>query len=324
MRKQQAVWRLISNSLQRQIPVMLLYVLQSSGSSPGRQGFLMAVNILGEMQGSIGGGIMEHKFVETAKEKLSQQTQTIDLKQQFHDKKAAKNQSGMICSGEQTLLLYLIRKTDAVFIGQILECLNTNQNGLLRLSPKGLEFDKYPPEKDFYFSLKNETDWVYEEKIGYKNYLYIIGGGHCSLALCKLMSEMDFYIHVFEERLELNTLTKNDYAHEKTVVNDYSELKNLISSGDNHYVVLMTVGYRTDDAALKALLEKDFKYLGVLGSQAKIKEMFGSYVEAGISAERLRKIYSPIGIQIKSQTPEEIAISIAAEIIKVKNAAVNC
>ena len=63
-------WNLIWQSLERTVPVMLLYVLESKGSSPGRRGFFMAVNAKGEMEGSIGGGIMEHKFVELAKERL--------------------------------------------------------------------------------------------------------------------------------------------------------------------------------------------------------------------------------------------------------------
>ena len=67
MMKQQAAWRLISNSIKQDIPVMLLYVLESKGSSPGRKGFMMAVNRDGAMEGSIGGGIMEHKFIELEK-----------------------------------------------------------------------------------------------------------------------------------------------------------------------------------------------------------------------------------------------------------------
>jgi xanthine dehydrogenase accessory factor len=321
MRKQQAVWKLISSSLQLNIPVMLLYVLKSSGSSPGRQGFLMAVNNQGEMEGSIGGGIMEHKFVEMAKEQLSQHTQIVTVKQQFHDKKAAKNQSGMICSGEQTILLYTVKPTEVQYIDQIISSLNDNKNGLLRLSPQGLQFSDDTTDKDYFFSMKTETDWLYEEKTGYKNHLFIIGGGHCSMAFSRLMYLMDFYIHIYDNRPELNTLANNDYVHEKTLVNDYSELKDLICSGTNHYVIIMTFGYRTDDAALKALIDKNFKYLGLLGSKKKIAEMFNSYISSGIATpERLKKIHSPVGIQIKSQTPEEIAVSIAAEIIKVKNA----
>ena len=109
MNKDLIIWRLIINSLKQNTPVMLLYVLESKGSSPGRQGFFMAVNANGEMEGSIGGGIMEHKFVEMAKEKLKaagNELRDAGIRKQLHDKSAAKNQSGMICSGEQTILLY--------------------------------------------------------------------------------------------------------------------------------------------------------------------------------------------------------------------------
>src|SRR5678809_430476 len=90
------VWRQISKCLAENIPVMLLYVLESKGSSPGRQGFFMAVNAKGEMEGSIGGGMMEHKFVEMAKEKLGAQNSQYGVRKQVHDKTAVKDQSGMI------------------------------------------------------------------------------------------------------------------------------------------------------------------------------------------------------------------------------------
>src|ERR1043165_1596774 len=112
MQKQLQVWNLINKSLGKNIPVMLLYVLESKGSSPGRQGFFMAVNAKGDMQGSIGGGIMEHKFVEMAREQLrvvSDELRAPDLRKQVHNKSAAKNQSGMICSGEQTIFLFKLK-----------------------------------------------------------------------------------------------------------------------------------------------------------------------------------------------------------------------
>jgi xanthine dehydrogenase accessory factor len=133
------------------------------------------------------------------------------------------------------------------------------------------------------------------------------------------MSALDFYIHLFEDREGLNTMETNNYVHEKTVVKGYSELSKLIPSGENNYVVIMTFGYRTDDIAVRGLLNKDFKYLGLLGSKKKIEKLFADYRKEGIDEIILKNIHSPIGIQIKSQTPEEIAVSIAAEIIKVKN-----
>ena len=169
------------------------------------------------------------------------------------------------------------------------------------------------------FEMKSEDDWLYKEKTGYKNHLFVIGGGHCALAFSKLMSSMDFYIRVYDERKNLKTMKENDSVHEKHVVNDYAELNKLIPSGNNHYVVIMTFGYRTDDVAVKALLDKQFRYLGLLGSQTKIEKMFDDYRNEGVSEEFLQMIHTPIGLPIKSQTPEEIAVSIAAEIIKIKN-----
>ena len=319
MNKQVSVWKFVKKSFEENIPVMLLYVLESSGSSPGRQGFFMAVNANKEMEGSIGGGIMEHKFVEMAKEKLQATSDKPQVRKQIHDKSAAKNQSGMICSGEQTIFLYRVNEKDIPHIDNLISTLEKNKNGTLHLSPERILFDDNVPSKNFEFNLKNEEEWKYKEKVGYKNHLYIVGGGHCALAFSKLMSTMDFYIHLFEDRNGLNTLEANNYVHEKKTVKDYFELAQLIPPGENNYVVVMTFGYRTDDIVVRALAGKYLKYFGLLGSKKKIEKMFTDYRSEGIAEETLKKIHSPIGIQIKSETPEEIAVSIAAEIIKVKN-----
>lgn len=332
MNKQLNVWNLVAGNLKQNTPVMLLYVLESSGSSPGRQGFFMAVNANGKMEGSIGGGIMEHKFVELAKEKLrniepawpagrqgTRNDEQGSIRKQVHDKSAAKDQSGMICSGEQTILLYPVQESDLEAIQKLISSLEQNKNGSLQLAPPGINFSENVPGKDFHFLMRSEDDWEYEEKTGYKNKLFIIGGGHCAMALSRLMSQMDFYIHVFDDRPHLKTMLQNEYAHEKKVLADYTELNGIIPPGDNHYVVIMTFGYRTDDIALKTLVKKEFKYIGLLGSKKKIEKMFNDYRDEGIDQKWLQRVHTPIGFDIKSQTPEEIAVSIAAQIIKVKN-----
>ncbi len=324
MHKQLKTWQLIAESLQQNIAVMLLYVLESNGSSPGRQGFCMAVNANGNMQGSIGGGIMEYKFVEMAKESLKLKAKSSKLKaqirKQFHDKIAAKNQSGMICSGDQTILIYLIKKDDQPTIKCIINCIENNKNGLLKFTPDRLFFDANNlPKNDFLFNQYSENEWLYEEKLGIKNRLFIIGGGHCSFALSRLFSTMDFYIQLFDERSELNTLELNEFVHEKHIVESYGTLDGIELQGNNNYVVIMTVGYRTDSIAIKTLINKPFKYIGVLGSSKKIEKLFTDLKQEGLTDDKISKIHSPIGIQIHSQTPEEIAISIAAEIIQIKN-----
>ena len=322
MKKQLKTWKFINDSLERSVPVMLLYVLQSRGSSPGRVGFCMAVNANGETEGSIGGGIMEHKFVEMAKDKLRHHQIECNVYQQMHDKDSVKNQSGMICSGEQSNLMYTVQAKDSAAINKLIICLQNNKAGTLRLSPYGIEFDKEVPEEVVRFDYQGEDEkgWIYEERIGFKNELNIVGAGHCALALSKVAATLDFYINLYDDRENLETYFLNEFAHKKTIIKDYAELKNLISSGNNTYVVVMTVGYRTDDIVVRSLFGKEFKYFGVLGSQKKIEKMFSVYRQEGMENNVLEKIHAPAGLAIKSQTPEEIAISIVAEIIRVKNA----
>ncbi|MFL5745841.1 MAG: XdhC family protein [Niastella sp.] len=320
MKKQVNIWQLINKSLQQQVPVMLLYVLQSEGSSPGRRGFFMAVNAAGETEGSIGGGIMEHKFIELAKDKLNTAQETLPaIRKQVHNKSAPANQSGMICSGEQTIWVYPVPASAINTIQCIIASLEQNKNGTLQLSPAGLQFTPDIPDTDFYFSMTSETDWLYREKTGYKNHLHVIGAGHCALALCRLMQSMEFYIHLYDDRSSLKTFLENEYAHEKKIITDYTELDELISGGNHQYIVVMTVGYRTDDVVIRTLWKKQFRYVGLLGSKSKIEKMFTDYRAEGVPDSVLQPIHAPVGIAIHSETPEEIAISIAAEIIREKN-----
>ncbi len=319
MQKELFTWQLIFESLRQQLSVMLLYVIESNGSSPGRQGFLMAVNQTGEISGSLGGGIMEHKFVELAKRKLLEKDSKPSLHQQIHNKAALQNQSGMICSGEQTILMYPLTVADKATVGDLISSLKNLKNGTLTLSLKKISFSADVPF-DNYSLTSDKEGFLLKVKTGYRQQLFIIGAGHCSLAFSKLMSSMDFYITLFENRPALNTLEQNNFVHEKIHLNDYSEVGNFIDEGINRYVVIMTNGYRDDDKALRALINKDFTYIGILGSKKKIEQMFASYENEGIQPGLINRIHAPAGIAIKSQTPDEIAISIAAEIISVKNA----
>jgi len=312
-------WEFIHDKLSASIDVILLYVLESKGSSPGRQGFNMAVAADNSFYGTIGGGIMEHKFVEMAKARLKENKGQSELYKQVHDKSSAKNQSGMICSGEQTIFLYSVQQPDLPDIERLLNSLQQNKNGSLQLTGEGISYSEKIPANDFVFEQKDEQHFLLTEKTGYKNKLHIIGGGHCALALSRLMRDMDFYITVYDERVGLNTMDQNMYAHEKKTIGSYEELGSLIEGGENVYIVVMTFGYRTDDLAVRALMEKKFRYTGLLGSKNKIAKMFAAYRQENMDEKLLNNIHSPIGLQIKSQTTAEIAVSIAAEIIAEKN-----
>ena len=320
MNKQLAVWKKIIAWLQIQIPVMLLYVVESRGSSPGRRGFIMAVSSEGDLEGSIGGGIMEHKFVELAKDILRSGDHSFSslVKKQVHDKSAARDQSGMICSGEQTVILYWVKDQDREAISNLVGSLEQFRRGSLELNPGGISFREIPSGRPFLWEHSSASEWLYTENTGYGQQLFIIGGGHCALALSKLVQGLDFFIHVYDHRNELNTLEQNVWAHSRMIVPDYTSMSDYIPEGPDHFVVIMTLGYRTDMEALKSLLAKSYYYLVLLGSKNKVEKMFEELIHDGIPEEILKTIHAPVGIDIKSETPEEIAISIAAELIREK------
>ncbi len=319
MSKELALWQFVAKQLKINEKVMLLVVVESTGSSPGRQGFKMAVNTGGGLCGSIGGGIMEIKLVELAKNFLKNSEDIPFLKKQIHHKNAPHDQSGMICSGEQTILFYTLLKEDLPTVRRIVYCLKNALPIVLKLTSHCFQvFENQKLIYPFYFISLDEMNFVFTENMGFKNELYIIGGGHCALALSELMSKMDFYIHLFDDRSDLNTLEKNRFVHQKHLV-DYDDIGVHIPSGNNVYVVVMTVGYRTDALVLRQLLDKKVRYLGVLGSTAKMKILLKDLENQDFTSDLLRGIHTPIGLNINSQTPEEIAVSIAAEIIGVKN-----
>ena len=99
----------------------------------------------------------------------------------------------------------------------------------------------------------------------------------------------------------------------------YKKAIKYIPEGDDIYVVIMTFAHKDDRKVLKRLLNKKVKYLGMMGSEEKVASIYAKLEEKGFSAKDLKHVDAPIGVSINSQTPDEIAISIAAKIIKVKN-----
>jgi xanthine dehydrogenase accessory factor len=318
VRKEQEFWKFVADRLRRGERVMLLVVAESSGSSPGRPGYKMAVGEDGELAGSIGGGIMEVNLVEWAKHNLSDidhHGSASQLVKQEH-RRNAQHPSGMICSGEQTVISKLLKGDDF----NAVEAAAANDRLELLIAPN--EFCVGPAKTGTFgiaFKQTSESNFLYTELLGPRNKLIIIGGGHCALALNELMSKMDFHIHIFDDRPELNTIEKNEFADEITIVDVYDSISDRIPEHEDLYVVVMTLGYKTDAVVIRSLASRQFKYFGVLGSKAKMASLIRKLKAEGHDSDGLDRIRTPIGIPINSHTPEEIAVSIAAEIISVKN-----
>lgn len=316
MPKERELWGFVAERLRGGKQVMLLVVVQSSGSSPGRAGYKMAVASDGRLCGSIGGGAMEVSLVEQARE--DSKRQTADVVEQVHRKDAA-NSSGMICSGRQTVIFRRLDTANLDAVEEVMASLDSRDRRILTITRDRLDVaDAELRSPDLQFEV-NDNGFAYTECLGPKNDLYIIGGGHCALALSALMSKMDFCISVFDDRPGLNTLEKNRFANKITIIDTYEKIGDLIPSRPNVYVVVMTLGYTSDAVVIRQLARRDFKYFGVLGSKAKMATLIKQLGEEGFDEQLLRRIHTPIGLPINSRTPEEIAVSIAAEIISIKN-----
>jgi xanthine dehydrogenase accessory factor len=312
-------WSFIQSKLSTSTDVLLLWVLDSEGSSPGRRGFKMAVAADGSFTGTIGGGIMEHKLVEKARALLDGHEKKITLQRQYHDKQHAKDQSGMICSGNQLIAFVPLSIQHKEVVDDIISSLQQRKDNLVQLTPGGVQLlaDASLPQG---LQFTDEHNWSYAEKIDQRPVIHIIGGGHVSLALSELMKFLGFYIKLYDNRDDLSTFVDNTFAHEKHVA-DYNSIDESIKSNNEEYVVIMTFGYRDDKIVFTKLLDKKFCYAGMMGSEAKIETLFNEMQHEGIDPSRWKDWCIPIGIPIFSRTTQEIAISIAAEIIKQKNKA---
>ena len=191
------------------------------------------------------------------------------------------------------------------------------------MSPSGISFTPNGHNKEKYvFRFQEENEWRYEENFGPMNTAYVIGGGHVGLALSRVLAMLDFRIVVLDERPDVGTFKDNGHAHEKITVS-YGEIGRHVpdggGDGEENYAFIMTPDHKADKLVLHQLLDKRLFYLGMMGSAKKVDEIFTRLRHEGVPAERLQKIHAPIGLPIKSHTPAEIAISIAAEIISLKN-----
>nr|BFF41539.1 XdhC/CoxI family protein [Tenacibaculum mesophilum] len=310
-------WQQLHTKLQNKQKVYLLTVIENLGSSPGRKGFKMLITEDGFIFGSVGGGVMEFALVEEAKQLLQQENPPTFIKKQIH-KGNIKDGSGMICSGEQTVAFHCLDVKHISIISTIISSLQQGKKGTLHLSPTLFDFTSHTLENQFEYNINSKEDWYFKEHIGFKETLYIVGGGHVGVAVSELFVKLDFYVVIFDNRENLNTLENNQTAHKKQVI-DYNNIENYIEESSSSYVAIMTNKYTDDKLVLSKLLKNNYKFLGVLGSKAKLQTMWEVLQNEGFTQEELNKVHAPIGLSIKSETPEEIAVSIAAQIIQIKN-----
>lgn len=210
-----------------------------------------------------------------------------------------------------------------------------NSEGIIEFSSDKMEekLEKYLLEEDIKNQLlsadkteselkkikldKNNQIEFFLEPVLDKPHLTVFGAGHIAQPLVKICSLLDFSITVVDDREEF--LNFNNFpTADQLLTLPYKEFFANSNIKDNDFLVIVTRGHQYDYQVLKNVIDSQAKYIGMIGSSRKIKTVYDKLREDGISEEKLKQVHAPIGLDIGSETPAEIAVAIAAEIIAVR------
>jgi xanthine dehydrogenase accessory factor len=150
-----------------------------------------------------------------------------------------------------------------------------------------------------------------------KEEILIFGAGHIAVYVSKLMKMIGFKVTIIDDRQEFANQDRFPEADE-IIAETIGKALNHIKITPATYIVIVTRGHLKDEEVLASVIRSSAAYIGMIGSRKKNTTVFQRLVERGISKEELNKVHAPIGIDIKAQTPEEIAVSIIAEIIQAR------
>ncbi len=159
---------------------------------------------------------------------------------------------------------------------------------------------------------------VYIEPIEPSPVLYVVGAGHVGFHLAQLANEVGFKVRVVDDREKFANRERFPHADE-VITEDIPAWITRTALPQHAYVVIVTRGHNNDLDALRALAPRELGYLGLIGSKAKIARIFDALTDEGMPAELLARVHAPIGLDIGAVTPQEIAVSILAEVIAVKH-----
>lgn len=288
---------------------VLCTIIADSGSTPRGKGAQMLAGDAGLLSGTIGGGAVEGGAIALGRTLLRERRSAV------HEYKLRHNDGediGMVCGGDVTVHLQFIAAGDPVWkelAGSVLQRIALRQPGALVLALDG----GAPALQDV-----PETDGAHIAlplPIGERAILF--GGGHCSLALCPLLTTVGFRVTVVDDRPELVTKERFPMA-DAVICCDLDRVTETVPIGEEDYVVVMTNGHSHDFAVQEQVLRGRYAYIGVIGSRAKTASVNARLREAGISEAAIASVHTPIGTAIKAVTPEEIAVSIAGEMICVR------
>ncbi|MDD3168332.1 MAG: XdhC/CoxI family protein [Eubacteriales bacterium] len=167
-----------------------------------------------------------------------------------------------------------------------------------------------------YIDAKNPASFIADFDL--KAAAFIFGAGHVGQALEPVLRYVNFATTVIDDRPDFANRERFPDADEVMVIDSFLDAYQGMETDENSYIVIVTRGHSADYDVLKQTLKRKTAYIGMIGSRNKVAEIYRMLREDGFSQAELDRVYSPIGTSIFAETPEEIAISIAGEMIKVR------
>ena len=331
-------------------PCVLATVVRTKGSTPQKAGAMLLVRQDGTGVGTLGGGCVEGDICFAAKEILRLNGGAEFKDYYLNEDIAARD--GLVCGGTMYFYLEPLRdQKDFITVGnEILEAYDGGQpvslatvvnaidggpalgsklllrsDGTVSGSFGNAEFDAQVIEvsrkvadigANESFNLSDGTE-VFVDGFTTPPTLVMVGGGHVGKATADLAYSLGYRVYLVDDRPEFCNEERFPYAEER-VIETYDKWTDHLDLNVNSFVVVATRGHRFDDMALESALKTRARYIGVLGSRRKTIMIYRRLLQQGVSLERIKEVYAPIGLNIGAVEPEELAVSIMSEIIMVR------
>ncbi|MDR3088411.1 MAG: XdhC family protein [Desulfobulbaceae bacterium] len=307
--------------------IVLATVTGQSGSTPRMAGARMAVHRDGHIIGTIGGGSIEALAIAEAERCF---TSATFLRRSFDLADGAATDIDMICGGKVDLCLQLVTadaSTRAIF-RDLSRILADGGGATLACPLDGGEILLYgdrDQETPAPFLLPAKSGAVFAAYEG-REYLVapfaaggrlvLVGAGHVAARVAETAGLVGFVVTVMDDRAVFANRGRFPTAEEVIVLPSFADCFTERRIGPDSFIVIVTRGHAFDMTALEQALNTDAGYIGMIGSRVKRRILYAKLLERGASAARLEQVHCPVGLEIAADTPEEIAVSIVAQLIR--------
>ncbi|MCX8022153.1 MAG: XdhC family protein [Syntrophorhabdaceae bacterium] len=327
------LYETVANYLKDGQKGILVTVIYRAGSSPREAGAKMFVGEDRRTYGTVGGGRLEAQAYEEALTMMDEKG--VKILHIRMDGRAVEGDA-MLCGGNVDILLEPVLERHIEVYRRVAYLGRRGRKGLVVTRIKEGEYSKTLIEENLetsgdglskqdverfspYVNEKGpvEVDGYLLEPIKTLSVLYIFGAGHVSQFLSKVAKMVDFHVVIIDDRAEFANRERFPEADE-LVVEDFHRVFDTLKFTGEEFVAIITRGHKYDAHVLFEVLKRPTRYIGMIGSKRKVRIVLDHMRQSGFSEEQLEKVHAPIGIDIKAETPQEIAISIVAELIKVR------